>query len=222
MEIYHGDILYAESREKLNVYENSYIAVDQGKVEGIYPVVPEQYKDIPVTDHGRGLIIPAFSDLHMHAPAHLQGAEALGGADLGKFHELGETVFQKFEQGGLARLGEEKAGLDIVLGQIPLEEENHELLGCTVAVVFRGFLAVSPCVYVKWRVPKASVVDLRPAEDDAVLTVDVARREHGVGRRTVICVVRDVVKVGVLADVALQRLGAAEVADCQQGLRRRP
>ena len=72
MEIYHGDILYAESREKLNVYENSYIAVDQGKVEGIYPVVPEQYKDIPVTDHGRGLIIPAFSDLHVHASQFVQ------------------------------------------------------------------------------------------------------------------------------------------------------
>ncbi len=72
MEIYHGDILYAESREKLNVYENSYIAVDQGKVEGIYPVVPEQYKDIPVTDHGRGLIIPAFSVLHVHASQFVQ------------------------------------------------------------------------------------------------------------------------------------------------------
>lgn len=72
MEIYHGDILYAESRDKLNVYENSYIAVRDGKVEGIYPVIPEQYKDVPVTDHGRGLIIPAFSDLHVHASQFVQ------------------------------------------------------------------------------------------------------------------------------------------------------
>ena len=72
MEIYHGDILYAESRDRLNVFENSYIAVEDGKVEGIYPVIPEKFTGVPVTDHGRGLIIPAFSDLHVHASQYIQ------------------------------------------------------------------------------------------------------------------------------------------------------
>ncbi len=72
MEIYHGDILYAESRDRLNVYENSYIAVENGKVEGIYPVFPDQFTGVPVTDYGRGLIIPAFSDLHVHASQFVQ------------------------------------------------------------------------------------------------------------------------------------------------------
>ncbi len=72
MELYHGDILYAESCDKLNVFENSYIAVEDGKVEGIYSAIPEKFAGVPVTDHGRGLIIPAFSDLHVHASQFIQ------------------------------------------------------------------------------------------------------------------------------------------------------
>ena len=72
MELYHGDIIYAESAEQLKVYENSYIAVENGLVEGIYPVIPEKFSGVPVKDHGRGLIIPAFSDLHVHASQYVQ------------------------------------------------------------------------------------------------------------------------------------------------------
>ena len=72
MEIYHGDILYSENREKLNVYENSYIAVENGLVEGIYAQIPEKFSGVEVTDYGRALIIPAFSDLHVHAAQFIQ------------------------------------------------------------------------------------------------------------------------------------------------------
>ena len=68
MILLHGDIVYSESAEKLTVRENSYLSVDDGKVEGIYGRVPEKYKGVPVEDYGRDLIIPAFSDLHVHAP----------------------------------------------------------------------------------------------------------------------------------------------------------
>ena len=67
MELYHGDIIYSESRDKLIIREDSYIAVENGKVEGIYREIPEKFAGVPVTDHGKGLIIPAFSDLHVHA-----------------------------------------------------------------------------------------------------------------------------------------------------------
>lgn len=70
--ICHGDILYAENAEQLKVHENSYIVVENGIIEGIYPSLPEQYAHIPVTDYRRGLIIPAFSDLHVHAPQYVQ------------------------------------------------------------------------------------------------------------------------------------------------------
>ena len=71
MELYHGDIVYSESSEKLNVFEDSYLAVEDGKVEGIYKEIPEKFSNVPVTDHGRGLIIPAFSDLHVHASQYI-------------------------------------------------------------------------------------------------------------------------------------------------------
>lgn len=70
--IYHGDIVYTPSADKLSVHENSYIAVDDGKVEGIYPVIPEKYKNAECIDYGRQMIIPAFSDLHVHGSQYVQ------------------------------------------------------------------------------------------------------------------------------------------------------
>lgn len=72
MEILHGDIVYSENEERLSIHEDSYIAVDRGTVQGIFPGIPEQYRGVPVTDYGRKLIIPAFSDLHIHAPQYAQ------------------------------------------------------------------------------------------------------------------------------------------------------
>ena len=72
MKLCHGDIVFSENPEKLNVYENSWIAVENGLVEGIYPEVPEKFRGAEVIDHGRALIIPAFSDLHVHASQFVQ------------------------------------------------------------------------------------------------------------------------------------------------------
>lgn len=66
LSIHHGDIVYAKNADALSVTEGGYLVVKDGFVEGIYPKLPEQYAGAPVTDHGRGLIIPAFSDLHIH------------------------------------------------------------------------------------------------------------------------------------------------------------
>lgn len=72
MEILHGDIIYSKSEENLAVFEDSYIAVENGMVEGIYEQLPEQFADVDIIDYGRSLIIPAFSDLHIHAPQYAQ------------------------------------------------------------------------------------------------------------------------------------------------------
>lgn len=72
MEILHGDIIYSESEKSFSVHEDSYIFVDKGAVTGILREIPEQYRDLHVTDYGRRLIIPAFSDLHIHAPQYAQ------------------------------------------------------------------------------------------------------------------------------------------------------
>jgi len=70
--IYHGDIVYAATAEKLSVHKDSYLVVEDGFVRDIFPVLPEEYAALPVTDYGRGLIIPAFSDLHIHASQYVQ------------------------------------------------------------------------------------------------------------------------------------------------------
>ena len=68
MQICHANIVYSKDRDELAVFRDSYIAVEKGTVEGIYPTLPEKYAGAPLTDFGSSVLIPAFSDLHVHAP----------------------------------------------------------------------------------------------------------------------------------------------------------
>ena len=77
MEIYHGNIVYSGTAEGLVSHTDSYIAVEDGIVEGIYPRIPERFAALPVTDFGENVIIPAFSDLHVHAPQYPQRGLAM-------------------------------------------------------------------------------------------------------------------------------------------------
>ena len=77
MELYHGNIVFSETPETLAEYRNSYIAVEDGVVEGIYPSVPERFAGVRMTDFGEDAIIQAFSDLHVHAPQYPQRALAM-------------------------------------------------------------------------------------------------------------------------------------------------
>lgn len=70
--ILHGNILFSKNREELYSYEDSYLVIEHGRVEGIYPVLPEQYRGAKITDYGSGVIIPAFSDLHVHASQYVE------------------------------------------------------------------------------------------------------------------------------------------------------
>ena len=71
MKLIHADIVYSEDRKHLAVHPDSYIAVEKGIVKGIWPEIPEEYSSVPLTDHGDAVLIPAFSDLHVHAPQYL-------------------------------------------------------------------------------------------------------------------------------------------------------
>nr|MCR4661849.1 amidohydrolase family protein [Clostridia bacterium] len=70
MEIYHGNIVFSKSRNELAEYKNSYIVVENGIVDGIYESLPEKYANMRIEDFGKDVIIPAFSDLHVHAPQY--------------------------------------------------------------------------------------------------------------------------------------------------------
>lgn len=77
MELYCGNIVYSKSKNELVEYSNAYIAVENGVVEGIYETLPEKYKRLPCKDFGEDVIIPAFTDLHVHAPQYSQRSLAM-------------------------------------------------------------------------------------------------------------------------------------------------
>lgn len=70
--ILHGDIVYSKTAEELCIRENAYLVAEKGIVVGVFDKLPEQYAGSEVWDYGRALIIPAFSDLHIHASQYEQ------------------------------------------------------------------------------------------------------------------------------------------------------
>ena len=65
-----GDICYSKTLTELETLEQGYLVCKEGKVEGVYKELPEEYKDISITDYGKQMIIPGLVDLHMHAPQY--------------------------------------------------------------------------------------------------------------------------------------------------------
>lgn len=70
MKIYRGNIVYSLSIKELVELPRGYIAVNDRKVVGTYQNLPEEYKDLEVIDYDECLIIPSFTDLHVHAPQY--------------------------------------------------------------------------------------------------------------------------------------------------------
>ena len=72
VKIYHGDILFTPAADRMEIHENSYIIVEDGVVSQICEKIPETYNGVEVVDYGDKLIIPAFSDLHVHGAQYVQ------------------------------------------------------------------------------------------------------------------------------------------------------
>ena len=53
MELYHGSIVFSRTAEELASYTDSYLAVDNGTVEGIYPTLPENLRGAEIIELGR-------------------------------------------------------------------------------------------------------------------------------------------------------------------------
>ena len=71
-EIYRGTIISSKSWDEMSVLEKGYIAVEDGIITGVYESLPEEYGECEVTNYGDRMIIPAFSDMHMHAPQYTE------------------------------------------------------------------------------------------------------------------------------------------------------
>lgn len=68
--ILKGNIISAPSLGKLEITEKGYLVAVNGSIEGVYQTLPPQFQNAAVEDHGNGLILQAFTDLHLHAPQY--------------------------------------------------------------------------------------------------------------------------------------------------------
>lgn len=63
-----GNICYSKDPKTLVTQENGYLVCENGLSSGVFPVLPEKYKGLPLVDYGDCVIVPGLIDLHIHAP----------------------------------------------------------------------------------------------------------------------------------------------------------
>lgn len=68
IQVFKGNIAYTKEPGRFELDENGYLIVKDSLVAGVFPTLPEEFKHIPIEDLGDGILIPAFTDLHLHAP----------------------------------------------------------------------------------------------------------------------------------------------------------
>lgn len=66
--IYKGNIVFTPSKYCFEIIENGYLCVKDGIILEVSSEIPEKFTDYTLTDFGDKLIIPGFTDLHLHAP----------------------------------------------------------------------------------------------------------------------------------------------------------
>ena len=65
-----GHICQTNNPKELDLHENAYVVCEDGVSKGIFDVLPEKYKSLPLYDYGDALIFPGMVDLHVHAPQY--------------------------------------------------------------------------------------------------------------------------------------------------------
>ena len=70
--VFNGNIITSGSYDELKVIPDAYVVVKDGFIEEVSEKLEERYAKEQIVDYDNRLIIPAFSDLHMHAPQYTQ------------------------------------------------------------------------------------------------------------------------------------------------------
>lgn len=65
--VLHGDLVYSKNIDELVVRENSYLVIENGFIQGIYPKIPSEFSGFELHNFAGKLITPGFFDLHTHA-----------------------------------------------------------------------------------------------------------------------------------------------------------
>lgn len=63
-----GQICFSTGPETLRCIPNGFLVCAEGLCRGVFPDLPECYRDLPLLDFGNRLILPGLVDLHLHAP----------------------------------------------------------------------------------------------------------------------------------------------------------
>ena len=68
--ILHGTLVSSPALGKLDITPGGYLVAQDGRIRGVYAALPECYAGAPVEEYGEALILPAFCDMHLHAPQY--------------------------------------------------------------------------------------------------------------------------------------------------------
>lgn len=108
--IYKAHIIDTPTKDEFRIIPSGYINVtEDGKIAGVYEQLPAELANEPITDYGDKLLIPAFYDLHVHAPQYrnlglaldlplLEWLETYTFPEESKFQDLAyaEHVYRRF------------------------------------------------------------------------------------------------------------------------------
>ena len=75
-----GQVVYAESPERLTVRPDTYLVAEGGKVAGVYDALPDAYAGVRVEDWGTVLSSPASTTSTSTRPSSRTGASAWTGS----------------------------------------------------------------------------------------------------------------------------------------------
>lgn len=72
MFLIHGNIIDTSAERKFNTLQNGYLAIDCGKICGIYSnnTLPNEFKNCEIFNYNDKLVIPGLTDIHVHAPQY--------------------------------------------------------------------------------------------------------------------------------------------------------
>ncbi|MBR2042108.1 MAG: amidohydrolase family protein [Oscillospiraceae bacterium] len=65
-----GNIYHTNEERKIEIFENSWVLCEDGICKGVVKELPEEWKNVEITDFGDKIIIPGLCDLHVHAPQY--------------------------------------------------------------------------------------------------------------------------------------------------------
>ncbi len=68
--VIRGDFCWSRTPQELHQVRNGWLVCENGCSAGVFPELPERYRNLPVLDYRGHLIVPGLTDLHVHAPQY--------------------------------------------------------------------------------------------------------------------------------------------------------